>query len=73
MDNTETLLTALLAVFNTSVDIVSRVAVVHAILDSHIRCVSITGRCESARRDIVPNLYQSEIKLYRKIHAKTNV
>jgi hypothetical protein len=48
MDNTETLLTALLAVFNTSVDIVSRIAVIHAILDRHVRCVCITGRRERA-------------------------
>ena len=48
MGNTETLLTAFLAVFNTGVDIVSRVAETHAILDGHVRCVCITGRRERA-------------------------
>jgi len=60
MDNTGASLTAFLAVFNTGVDIVSRVTEIHAILDSHVRCVCVTGRRKSACRDIVPNLYQSE-------------
>ena len=52
----ETPLTALLAVFDTGVDEVLRVTEVHAILDSHVICVRIAGRCERACCDIVPNL-----------------
>ena len=57
MGDTEAPLTAFLAVFNTGIDIVLIVAVIHATLDSHVCCVSIIGRRESACRDIVPNLY----------------
>ena len=53
----ETRLTAFLAIFDTGIDKVL-VAEVHAVLDSHVRRVRIAGRCESACRDIVPNLIQ---------------
>lgn len=49
-------LTTFLAIFNTGVDKVPRVAVIHAILDSHVRRIRIAGRRERACRDIVPNL-----------------
>ena len=73
MGDIEGPLTAFLAVFNTGVDIVLIVAEIHAILDSHVRCGCIKGGRESARIDIVPNLYQSEAMLSRKIRVKTNV
>ena len=56
MDGIETLLTTFLAIFNTGVDKVPRVAVIHAILDGHVRGVRIAGGRERACRDIVPNL-----------------
>jgi hypothetical protein len=66
-------LTAFLAVFNTGVDIAFPVTEIHAILDSHVRRVCITGGRESACPDIVTILYQSEAKLSRKVRGKTNV
>ena len=66
-------LTAFLGVFNTGVDIAFPVTEIHAILDSHVLCVCISGRRESACPDIVPNSYQSEAKLSRKFCGKTNV
>jgi hypothetical protein len=55
MNNIEIPLTTFLAIFNTGVDKVPRVAVIHTILDSHILRVRIAGRRECATRDIVPN------------------
>jgi hypothetical protein len=57
MNKTETRLTAFLAIFDTSIDIVLA-AEVHAVLDSHVRRVPIAGRCERACRNIVPNSIQ---------------
>lgn len=54
--NVEIPLTTLLAKFDTGIDKVLRVAEVNAILDSHVLCVRIADRCESAGCDIVPNL-----------------
>jgi hypothetical protein len=54
--NVETPLTALLAKFDTGIDKVLRVAEVHAILDSHVFCVRIADRFESAFCGVVPNL-----------------
>jgi hypothetical protein len=69
MGNVETPLTAFLAVFNTRIDKVLPFAEAHATLDSHFSCVSIGGRCESARSRIVPinkvrtaTLYQGFIR-----------
>jgi hypothetical protein len=52
----KTQLTAFLAIFDTSVDKVPRIAVIHAILDSHVRRIGIAGRRERTCRDIVPDL-----------------
>jgi hypothetical protein len=56
MDSVETPLTALLGIFDTSIAKLLPVAEVHAILDSHVLSVRISGRCESACCGIVPNL-----------------
>ena len=73
MGDTDAPLTAFLAVFNTGIDIVLIVAVIHAILDSHVRCGCIKRRRESACRDSVPNQNKSEVKLSHKSREKTNV
>jgi len=50
-----TLLTALLAILDTGIDKVLRVAEINAVFDSHVFCVRIAGGCECACCDIVPN------------------
>lgn len=49
-------LTALLAVFDTSIEKISGVAEVHAIPDSHIRRVYEADSCECAHSNSIPNL-----------------
>jgi hypothetical protein len=56
MVDVKTPLTALLAIFDTSVEEIPGVAEVHAIPDSHIIRVCIADRCECARSDSIPSL-----------------
>jgi hypothetical protein len=50
----ETPLTALLAIFDTSIDKIPSIAKVHAIPDGHVVRVYIADRCECARSDSIP-------------------
>ena len=54
--NVETSLTTFLAILNTGIDKVLRIAEIHAVFNSHVFCVRIANGGESACCDIVPNL-----------------
>jgi hypothetical protein len=56
----ETSLTTLLAILDTGINKVLRVAEIHAVFNSHIFCVRVADGCESACCDVVPNLEQSQ-------------
>jgi hypothetical protein len=52
----ETSLTTLLAILDTGIDKVLRVAEIQAVFNSHVFCVRVADGCECACCDIVPNL-----------------
>jgi len=56
MGNVEISLTTLLAILDTGIDKVLRVAEIHAVFNRHVFCVRVADGCECACCDIVPNL-----------------
>ncbi len=56
MGNVEISLTTLLAILDTGIDKVLRVAEIHAVVNRHVFCVRVGDGCECACCDIVPNL-----------------
>jgi hypothetical protein len=69
MVSVKTPLTALLAIFDTSIEKIPSVAEVHAISDRHILRVCIADRCECARSAPIPILCDKVRKSFPRLEG----